>query len=146
MTWSQNVTICAMTYSAFPAISLGFTITGKIFAPVTVFQSNHSGSHIPSLWMVHAGCVFVAGIHPSRTRMSGSFDPVQRHASAQRLDFGLYSHSREFWGNGVRTHVNSKGKIPSTRGSEEGQTCNSASCRTVSPTNYWLSNSNPCND
>ena len=29
------------------------------------FLSNHWGSHIPSSWMVHAGCVFVAGIHPS---------------------------------------------------------------------------------
>ena len=31
-----------------------------------------------------------------------------------RLDLGLYSHPKEFWGNGVRTHANSKGKIPST--------------------------------
>ena len=36
-----------------------------------------------------------------------------------RLDFGLYSHLTEFWGNGVKTHVNSEGKIPSTGGSEE---------------------------
>ena len=27
---------------------------------------------------------------------------------------GLYSHPKEFWGNGVRTHVNFKEKIPST--------------------------------
>ena len=53
--------------SAFPAISLRFTILGEIFAYVTVFESNHWGSHIPSLWMVHAGCVFVAGIQLSRT-------------------------------------------------------------------------------
>ena len=31
-----------------------------------------------------------------------------------RLNLVLYSHPKEFWGNGVRTHVNSKGKIPST--------------------------------
>ena len=31
-----------------------------------------------------------------------------------RLDLGLYSHPKEFLGNGVRTQVNSKGKIPST--------------------------------
>ena len=31
-----------------------------------------------------------------------------------KLDLGLYSHPKEFWGNGVRTHVNCKGKIPST--------------------------------
>ena len=31
-----------------------------------------------------------------------------------RLDLGLYSHPKEFWGNGVRNHINSKRKIPST--------------------------------
>ena len=52
--------------SVFLAISLGFTILGEIFGYVTVFYSNHRGSHIPSSWMVPAGCVFVAGIHLSR--------------------------------------------------------------------------------
>ena len=28
------------------------------------------------------------------------------------LDLGLYSHPKEFWGNGDGTHCNSKGKIP----------------------------------
>ena len=60
----------------------------------------------------------VAGIHPSRARMSGSFESVRWNACVHRLDLGLYSHPKEFfffppW-NGVRTHVNSKGKIPST--------------------------------
>ena len=64
--------------------------------------------------MVHAGCVFVAGFHPCRTWMSGSFESVRWSACVHRLDFGLYSHLKGFWGNGVRTHVNSKGKIPST--------------------------------
>ena len=32
-----------------------------------------------------------------------------------RLDHGLYSHLKEFKGNGVRTHVDSKENIPSTR-------------------------------
>ena len=39
----------------------------EIFAYVTIFYFNRRGCHIPSLWMVHAGCVFVAGIHLSRT-------------------------------------------------------------------------------
>ena len=38
-----------------------------------------------------------------------------------------------FGGNGVRTHANSKGKIPSSRGSEEDWTHNTASHRTVGP-------------
>ena len=69
--------------------------------------------------MVHAGWVFVAGIHPSRTEMSGSFESVQSNECAYRLDFSLYSHPKEFWGNGIRNHVISKGKIPSTGGAEE---------------------------
>ena len=27
-----------------------------------------------------------------------------------RLDLGLHSHPKEFWGNGVKNQVNSKGK------------------------------------
>ena len=42
------------------------------------------------------------------------FEPGRWNAFVHRLDLGLYSHPTEFWGNGVRTHVNSKGKIPST--------------------------------
>ena len=75
--------------------------------------------------------------------MSGSFESVQWNVCVHRLDLGLYSHLKEFWGNGVRTHVNSKGKIPSTRGKEQDQTRDSASCRTVSPTHYQLSYSDP---
>ena len=77
---------------------------------VVVLKSNHRGSHIPSLGMVHAGCVFVAGIRLSRTSMSGSFESVRWNACVHRLGLGLYSHPKEFWGNGVRTHVNCKGR------------------------------------
>ena len=38
-------------------------------------------------------------------------ESVWWNACVHRLDLGLYSHSKEFLGNGVRTHVNSKGKI-----------------------------------
>ena len=36
------------------------------------------------------------------------------NACVFRLDLGLHSHPKEFWGNGVRTQVNSKLKVPST--------------------------------
>ena len=54
------------------------------------------------------------------------------------LDLGLYSHPTEFWGDGVRTHVNSKGKILSTRkfSSEEDRTHGAASSKTAIPTHY----------
>ena len=95
--------------------------------------------------MVHVGCVLVAGIHPSRTRMSGSFKSLRWNACVHRLDLGLHSHPKELegWGggraDGVRTHVNTKGKIPSPGGSEEGRTGDVASGRTASPTHYRLS-------
>ena len=70
--------------------------------------------------------------------MSGSFESMQRNACVHRLDLGLYSHPKEFVGNGVRTHVNSKGKIPSTGilSSEQDQIHDTAASWTVSPTHY----------
>ena len=44
--------------------------------------------------------------------MSGSFESMQWNACVRRPK--LYSHPREFLGNGVGNHVNSEGKIPST--------------------------------
>ena len=103
-----------------------------------VFQSNHWGSHILSSWMGHAGCVFVAGIHSSRTWMSGSFESVRWNACVHRLDLSLYSHPKEIWGNGVGTHTNSKEKNPYQR--------LRASRRTASPTHYRPSYSHPVSD
>ena len=51
----------------------------------------------------------------------------------------LYSHPKEFLGNGVRSHVNSKGKFPSTGSSEECASRDAASHKTASPIHYWLS-------
>ena len=62
-----------------------------------------------------------------------------RLSPVRRLDIGLYFHPKEFLGNGVRTHVESKGYIPSTGGSEEGRTRDSASRWTASLTHYRLS-------
>ena len=130
--------------SAFPAISLGSSFWVRFLRMWLFFFSiNNRGSHIPSLWMVHAGCVFIGSIYPSRTYMSASFESVRRNTCAHRLDLDSYSHLKEFWGNGVRNHVNSKGKIPSTGGSEEVQTHYAASGRTASPTHYQLSYSDP---
>ena len=50
--------------------------------------------------------------------MSRSFESMGWNACVHRLDLGLYSHPKEFLGNEVRNHFNSKGKIPSTGGSE----------------------------
>ena len=70
--------------------------------------------------------------------MSESSESVRWNACVHRLDLGLYFHPKEFWGNGVRTHVNSKGKIPSTGkkkfSPEEDRTHDAASSRTARPT------------
>ena len=63
--------------------------------------------------MVHAGCTFVAGIHPSRAWVLGSLKSVRWNVCRHRLDLSLYSHPKELWVNGVRTHVSSQGKNPS---------------------------------
>ena len=61
------------------------------------------------------------------------------NAYVHRLDLGLYSHAKEFWGNGVRTLVNSRQKNPLYRkkvSSEEDQNHDATSSRTVNPTHY----------
>ena len=40
-------------------------------------------------------------------------ESVRSNACVHRLEHGLYFHSKEFWGNGFKTHVNSNEKIPS---------------------------------
>ena len=44
--------------------------------------------------------------------MSGFTESLWWNARVHRLDLGLYSHPKEFGRNGVRNHVNSKGKNP----------------------------------
>ena len=86
--------------------------------------------------MVRAGCVFVAGIHPSRTWTSGSFESVRWNACVHSLDLGLYSHPKEFLGNGVWTHVYSKGKIPSSGKFPQ---------RRIEPATLWTGSPNTTN-
>ena len=90
------------------------------------FKPSHRGSHIPLSWMVHAGCI-VARIHRSRTWLSGSFESMRWNACVHRHQSILPSER----GNGVRTLVNSKGKIHWIGGSEEDWTH-----RAVSPIYY----------
>ena len=87
--------------------------------------------HIPFLWTVHSECIVVACIHPSRAWISGSFESLRWITCVYWLTLGLYSHPKEFSGNGVRNHVNSKGKIPTTGGSEEVGTRDATSLRTA---------------
>ena len=87
---------------------------------------------------------------PAFTRLGherqGSFESLRWNACVHRLDLGLYSNPKEFWMNGVRTHVNSKGKIPSTEkkknkqtlSPEEDRTRDAASSSPASPTHYQL--------
>ena len=82
-----------------PVMSLGFTILGEIFVYVTVFFFSSTIEvvtfRLHGLCMLH---VFVAGIHLSRTWMSGSFEFTWWNACEHRLDLGLYSHLKELEG------------------------------------------------
>ena len=113
---------------------------GEIFAFVTVFNPTTE----VVTFCLRGWCmlgVSVADIHPYKTWLSQSFEPMQWNACAHRLDLSLYSHLKECWENGVRTYVNSNGKIPSTRkilprGVSKIQTHDIAWSRTASPIHY----------
>ena len=42
--------------STFRARSVGFTILGVISCVYDCLLPSHGGGHIPSVWMLHAGC------------------------------------------------------------------------------------------
>ena len=101
------------------------------------FLSNHRGSHTPSLWMVHAGCVFVAGIHHLGHECQDILSMCDgMHVYTDQTSVYNTLIRKSFGGNGVRMCVNSKGKIPSAGDSEEGGTRRATSRKTVSPTHY----------
>ena len=110
---SKNKALCySSSSSAFPAISLEFTILWCDFCVCDHLKkkrSYHRGSDILSSWMMHAGCAFVTGIHPSMMWMSGSFESMQWNACVHRW---VIISSERVLGNGVRTQVNSKEKSP----------------------------------
>ena len=89
-----------------PPISMGFTISGGRFAYVAVFFS-----HIPS----SDGACWVAAF----TRLGYECQDLLSPCDGMHVCTDWTStHTlirRSFGGNGVRNHVNSKGKIPSTR-------------------------------
>ena len=81
----------------FPAVSLGFTILGEIFANVTVEVVT---------FRLREWCMLGVFLVPAFTRLDNERWDLLRWQS---------SHPKEFLGNGIRTHVNSKGKkFPST--------------------------------
>ena len=94
---------------------------------------------MPSLWMVHTGYAFFAGIHPPWTRMSGSIESMPWSVGVHRLDLGLYSHLKElFWGMESEPMLTPKEKSPQAEkfSSKEDRTHDAASNRTASPTHY----------
>ena len=58
------------------------------------------------------GVFYIAGIHSSRIWTSGSSESVRWNACVHRLDLGLYSHPKEFWGNGSEPMLSSREKSP----------------------------------
>ena len=98
--------------STFPAKSLWCAIFGEIIEYVTIFlKSSHRGSHIiPSSWLVHAGCLCLAFTRLGQCKDFFSVQAMDCKSEKTRPQFIL--SSKRVLGNGVRTHVNSKGKHP----------------------------------
>ena len=92
---------------------------------------------MPSSWMVNVGCVFVAGIHLSRTWMSGSFESMRWNACVHRLL--LFERVLGEWSQNPYQLQRKNPPPPQTWSSEEDWTQDSASCRTASPTHCQLS-------
>ena len=122
--------------SAFPAVSLGFTMFGEIFAYVIAlgclgfFYPTREVATSP----LHGWCMLGVFLWSAFTRLGLNvrifWICAVECVCAQTRPWFIVSSERVS-GNGVRTCVNSKWKIPSSRGSEEGQTYSNASCRTV---------------
>ena len=104
--------------SAFTDIYLGFTILGEIF----VYDHFLIQPEVVA-FCLHGWCILGVFLSPAFTCLGHEcrdlFDSVPWNAYMCRLDLGLYSHLKEFLVNGVGNHVNSKGKMPSTWGSDE---------------------------
>ena len=89
-----NNNLCKVSSSAFPAISLGFTIL------VRFCKCDHFVNRTTEVvtFHLHGWCmlgVFVASIHQSRTWISGSFESLWWNACVHRLDLGLNYHPKE---------------------------------------------------
>ena len=122
----------------------------KIFAYVTVFLLNiffNATIEVVAFrlrgWWMLGVFLLLALTHPWYERQDLLSPCAWWNACVHRLDLRLYSHPKEFLGNGVRTHVFFPGKIRSTGGSAKGGTRASASRTTGSPTHYRLSYSGP---
>ena len=129
--------------SAFPAKSLGFTISLMRFLRLWLFS-------IPTSEVVtfrlRGWCMLGVFLFPSFTchdmNVRIFWVIAMEYMCAETRPCFILSSERVLE-NGVRTHVNSKGKIPSTGGSQEDRTCVTASRRTASPTHYQLSYDGP---
>ena len=140
----ENARLLLLLLLRSPARSLGFTILSEIF-PMWPF-STPLGSHIPSSWMVHAGCLLVASIHLSRTRMSGSLESVRWNACVHRLHLSLYSYPKEFGGMESEPMSTPRKKSPPLEkfSQEEDRTHDAASSRTASSTHNQRAIPTPC--
>ena len=93
-------------------------------------------------------CMLGMLLLPAFTRLghvwkSGSLESVRWNVCVHRHDLSLYSHRKDFWGNGVRAHDNSKGKNPLYRRLRGGSNPRHCMTRIASPTHYRLSYSAP---
>ena len=117
---SKTITDCLFSQLLLllrsPTIPLGLTILGEIFGYVTD-SFNPSIEAVTSRlreWCMPGVFMLPAFTRPGQERQDLSSLCDGMLDCVHKLDLGSYSHQKEFGGNGVRTHVNFKGKILST--------------------------------
>ena len=94
------LTLGTVSPSAFPATSLWFTTFGEIFLYVTILQSNYS-VYVDGSWRV----CFVASLEHECEDLMSPCDGTR----VCPVKTSVYTPIRVI-GNGVTTHLNSKGK------------------------------------
>ena len=105
----QQQSLAFFFFFCVPQLYLwGSPLLGEIFAYVSVFNPTIKVVTFRLCGWCVLGVFFVAGIYPSRTWTSGSFECVRLNACVHRLDLGLYSHSKEFLGEWSLKAVHSK--------------------------------------
>ena len=83
-----------------------FCVCGRFFNPTIAVVTFH----------LNGRCMLGVFLLPEFTYlghlMSGSYDSMQWNACVHRLDLSLYSHPKEFWGNGLDLVLTPRGKSP----------------------------------
>ena len=110
---SDRIIILGLFFSSsvFPVISQGFTTVGDILCMWPFFNPTIEVTTFPLCGWCMLGLFLLLAFNHLRHECQ-DLESLQWNACMQRQDFSLYSHPKEFWGNGARTYANPREKSP----------------------------------